>query len=207
MTHRSRILRVCLAQTFLASAITVGQVSPSPAARLVGSVVLHLVDSYGDSLMPSDVTELTVLSGTGDDVSPKQFEGTLQDLPYGEYSVRLSVPGFKYWTGTVRVAKPITLVIVGMQVGGLESNPTCALSGNLRGFKPAPAPVWIRLIQLYSDDVIEASVDSRGYFNIAGAPCAKYILAVMTDVSAIRLMIVTLSFATEPISIPFGDAQ
>jgi hypothetical protein len=162
-----------------------------------GSIILHVVDGFGHEVQPTEIK----LIGQGKDFSPGKFNGELHDLPYGDYSLRVLVPGFRYWKGDLHVRQPIARMTIGMQLGSIDGPlPTCSLSGKLSADTKGRS-FWIRLLPLYGNEISEIDVASSGTFEAWGLECGKYILAVVSREGVIRTLPIELTGTTKPLSI------
>ena len=97
-----------------------------------GIVHFNVVDAYGNSLLPSEIKVTNKQDARQTTVS----NIAIQTLPYGEYEVRVLVPGFAYWFRTINVDKPDSNIPVGMLAGAMEGRPpTCSVSGTIKGLR------------------------------------------------------------------------
>jgi len=165
-----------------------------------GRVVLNVTDTFGNPLHP---TEIRVISTSGTEVTLNGTGETLNDLPYGDYKLRILVPGFSYWNGDLHLSTPQVRLTVGMVLGTYEGpKPTCALLGQVVGINQAiAAPVWIRLLPIFAREPFEADTANGGQFRIAGVDCGLYVLAVLQGPKVIQTTLLDLRGDTKPISI------
>ncbi len=182
--------------------VCVGQVPASAASD--GTVAIHIKNGYGYEVKPIEA-KVTITNASGADFSPSDFNGTVR-LPLGRYILKVHVMGFENWTGELLVSRPLTRLTIGMPIGGIDGpKPTCALSGQVVG--PGATGAWVRLMPLYADKALEVDVSPEGHFQLDGAECGDYILAVVSGDKVLRSVYIRLKHEPNTISVPLGPQQ
>lgn len=189
----------CLVIACVFSGACFGQV---PSKIDTGTVLLHVVDDFGNPIIPAKVR---IVTQGGVDVSTKVSGGVLHDLPYGDYTLIVETPAFQTWKGMVRVAQERMRFTVGLELGPAEGFVNrCPISGELTGVGVRAARrLWIRLLPLFGNDVSEVDVMADGKFSDK-IRCGKHILVVMGSEGAIRTVPVDVTMMTKPLSIDIG---
>jgi hypothetical protein len=166
-----------------------------------GTIVLHVMDAYGRPVMPKGIREVRITNSAGTVITTSSEESEIANLPYGDYKIRVEVPGFEYWNGDVHVRTTLTRVTVGMQLGAFEApKPTCSLRGEVRGIdRDNPNKAWVRLLPSFAHEIFEADITSNGAFSVDGAECGKYVLAIISGKNILHLEPVELAAATKPL--------
>lgn len=166
-----------------------------------GTAVFHIMDAYGHGLKPTKVEIKNI--ETGASFSCRVTDSVTCSLPYGDYKVRVLVPGFRYWLGDIHIAQPHLRITIGMQLGSIEGpTPSCALSGQLTGldYSPGKAP-WIRLMPIFANEIFEADVAADGRFKVANAECGDYVLVVMRERTVLKTLSIQLTGHEQSISV------
>jgi hypothetical protein len=162
------------------------------------------VDGFGNRVQPSAI-KLT--RATGADFSRQVHEGTISELPFGDYKLRILVPGFELWEQTIHIAQPTIWVTAGMRLGAIEGpKPYCRLQGHVSGLGGAGA-AWVRLLPIYGNEILDARIAESGNFDFGTAECGEYIIAIIRSRSLVQTRTVTLTRNAEPISISVSEAK
>ncbi len=105
-------------------------------------------------------------------------------LAKGDYSVLVDARGFQRTPQTITVGAeplfaPLTLVLAPIEGHGA---PTTKVSGTLGGkYTGGAAPLWIRLVGLYTGANRVAEVDEHGAFAFEGIPPGRYMIFVFSQ--------------------------
>jgi hypothetical protein len=178
-----------------------GMQAANPSADR-GTVALDIVDAFGSSVPP---TWVKIAGPAGVDFSPKPPIGSAQSLPYGDYNIRVFVPGFDEWRGVLHVRQPETRLTVGMQLGAIDGpKPGCSLHGRVEA-RGRPVPTFVRLLPVFANEIFEADVASSGAFTLAGVGCGAYVLTVVRDGRVVNTTPVELTGTTEPLTVHVGS--
>jgi hypothetical protein len=167
-----------------------------------GIVHFNVVDAYGNSLLPSEIKVTNKQDARQTTVS----NIAIQTLPYGEYEVRVLVPGFAYWFRTINVDKPDSNIPVGMLAGAMEGRPpTCSVSGTIKGLRREVfGTARIRLVPVFLDRIIEGRIAPTGHFQMPAADCGSYVLTLSIERDVVWSSQVKLSLETKPFAITVG---
>ena len=164
-----------------------------PAENQSGTAVLHIMDAYGHGLKPTKAEIKNI--ATGASFSCSVTDSVTCSLPYGDYGVRILVPGFRYWLGEIHISQPHLRITIGMQLGSIEGPiPSCALSGQLMGVdNNSGKSLWIRLIPIFANEMFEADVAADGRFNATNAECGDYVLVVLKERTILKTSFIKLT--------------
>jgi len=186
-----------------------GQQQPSQA-----TVHVVVVDGFGRDLGEAKVDSFKDM-GSGRDLAGRFQENAAKGIPYGVYQVRVHKAGFFTGQMTTQVFQPDVWVVVGLRVGEegpMFPAPRLQLTGTVKNFGPGEEPIYLRLVAVYSDFMMDARVKASGQsgtFTLAGiVPDGKYILITIgrtriLDVRQLKLEIA----AKEPIVIDLGQGE
>ena len=95
-------------------------------------------------------------------------------VPYGAYTLKIHVTGFRSSKRVVYVFKSDVWVLVGLAVGEElpeVPSPNWPLSGTVKNFDEGEEPIYVRLVGLYSNYLIEDRLvvsGKSGTFTLAG---------------------------------------
>jgi hypothetical protein len=162
-----------------------------------GKLLLHIVDPSGRPVTPNQI-QVTDASGRVSSVKAGEEDTSIQ-LPYGDFQIRVHVPGFLIWTEKINIHGPLTRITAGMKLGGIEGpDPTCSVEGAIEG---KVTNGWVRLMGVFVNEIIETSFSDKGVFQLGGAQCGSYILAVVEDEKVVYLGTINLKTGMTPLTI------
>jgi hypothetical protein len=140
----------------------------------VSSVKVIICDTFGEPLSGSSVT-LTEIG------SKKKFTATGGEvkfgaIPYSIYDLEVRLPGFKLRKEQVKVYQPSLVFQVALELAPPHSFERPELSGVIKPDIRNKPGLWVRLLALYSSDLIENAIDKSGRFELVGMAPGKYLL-------------------------------
>jgi hypothetical protein len=121
-----------------------------------------------------------VLTGIG----PKeQFNQTGEEIrfdhiPFGLYELEVQAPGFYPHREQVGIYQKEIWYRIGLSVAILHSEKRPELWGTVTPFREYSKDIWVRLMSVYSGDLIENRVEGSGHFEVAGLYPGRYLLFV-----------------------------
>jgi hypothetical protein len=144
------------------------------------------MDALGNPVPPQSMT----ISGRGSKIQVVQDKAV--GLPYGEYTLEVSVPGFAPATLSVVVDQPAQILTVGMKLGRMEDvePPACLIFGSIPRDVKA---VRIRVVQLFGSYVTDVPVDEHRQFEVRDLDCGDYLLIAMERTKFLGTMVVRSS--------------
>ncbi len=163
---------------------------PSAPANLsekqMGAAKVHIVvvDGFGRDLGEANIESFQ--DADGHELAKRFRQNTAIEIPYRTYSMRVHMTGF--WTAEkkVYVFKPDVWIVVGLRVGEelpVFPAPRWVVTGTVRNFDPGEQPIYMRLVGLYTDYLIEDRLDvagQSGNFTLAGVnPQGKFLLITL----------------------------
>ncbi len=107
----------------------------------------------------------------------QQVDIPLDHLPYGNWWVKVEVPGFRFAWRQVTIAQPKTVLRIEMAVSVGCGTVNGVLSGTIHGLRHGK-DLWVKAIPLRGEGSREAPVSADGTFSIAGLEISDYILLV-----------------------------
>jgi hypothetical protein len=163
------------------------QVSSADQQQRSEKATVHIVvvDGFGDDLGEAVVTSFRDF-GTGQDLAGRFHENTATGIPYNVYQIRVHQVGFFTAQVTAQVFQPDVWVVIGLRYGEeLPAFPAARLqlSGSIKNLDLGEEPVYLKLVGVYSDFIMESRVEATGHsgtFTLAGViPDGKYILMTL----------------------------
>jgi hypothetical protein len=163
------------------------QVSGAGQEQRAEKATVHIVvvDGFGDDLGEANVASFKD-SDTGQDLAGRFHENTATGIPYNVYQIRVHQVGFFTAEVTAQVFQPDVWVVIGLRYG--EELPVfpaarLQLSGTIKNLDSGEQPVYLKLVGVYSDFIMETRVEATGHsgtFTLAGViPDGKYILITL----------------------------
>jgi hypothetical protein len=135
-------------------------------AEDVASVKIVVSDYFGSRL--NDVVIKLANSGK---VTTTRSDVPLS-LPYGEYRVSLSEPGFGISDYIIKVDQPQQIFMLAMKLGGIEGpDPVCSIKGSIISTQ---AVARLRLIAIFSSYLTDVAVSQTGLYVFKNIQCGDY---------------------------------
>ncbi len=138
-----------------------------------------------------------------------RFHGNVaHGVPYDLYKLCARITGF--WTGCteVPVYQPAVWVVLGLRAGGAGLAELSTLTGTVEGPPDRQAPVWVRLMGVYSGMGIDTKVNSKGRFRMSGIPSGEWVLVTMQKGRILDTRPIKISFpATRPVRIDLSGPR
>jgi|RhiMetdeSRZDD1v2_1073273.scaffolds.fasta_scaffold504828_2 hypothetical protein len=115
------------------------------------------------------------------------------NIPYGDYILRLSVPGFRKYEQTLRVYQPSVSVRIGLIVSLNVDAPIPIAKGAIRPISKDTASLWVKLMPVTNNSsLMESRVQADGSFRLAGFDPGEYLLVVVRGTTIIHSRQVSL---------------
>lgn len=121
----------------------------------------------------------------------KSFRANFQGLrgsniPYGDYILRLAVPGFREYEQTLRVYQPLVSVRIGLSVSRIVDTPIPIARGIIKPITKETVSLWVKLMPIVNNgSLMESRVKSDGSFRLAGFDPGEYLLVVIRGTKVI----------------------
>lgn len=172
------------------------------------TVHIVVVDGFGRDLGEAKVDSFKN-TDSGQDFS-RHFRGNVsKDIPYSVYQVRVHISGYFSGQVTAQVFQPDVWVVVGLRYGEelpIYPAPRLQLTGAVKNIDPGEQPVYIRLVAVYSNFMMDTRVNvlgRSGTFTLAGViPDGEYILLTIGRTRVLDVRQLKVAFpAKEPIMI------
>jgi len=175
-------------------------------------VHIVLVDGFGRYLGEAKVASFKNMD-SGQDFSRYFQENTAKNIPYSVYQVRVHKTGYFSGQVTAQVFQPEVWVVVGLRYGEelpAYPAPRLRLTGTVKNLDPSDQPVYMRLVGVYSDFMMDTRVnlDQSRAFTFAGViPDGAYILLTIGRTRVLDVRQLKVAFpAKEPIVIDLDPA-
>ena len=138
------------------------------------SVKVAVCDSFGESIPGAQVTLTSI--GPKEKFSAAGGEAKFDRIPFGLYDLEVRLPGFLTRKEQIRVYQPTLVFQISVELAPTHSYERAELAGSIRPDVKGRANLWVRLMALYSSDLVENAVDSSGTFELDGMAVGKYLL-------------------------------
>jgi hypothetical protein len=79
----------------------------------------------------------------------------------------------------VRIYQPRLVLRAGLELAPTHSYKRSELSGTISADWKGRPDLWVRLVALYSSDLIQSAVDSSGRFELDGMGSGKYLILLL----------------------------
>lgn len=157
----------------------------------VASVEVRTFDTHGRALKSPRISLFESEDGLN---RAAQFaDNRASGIPFGLYRVRVYAEGFSSDYRYVRVSSPITLVVVGLAIGGVSqqvSEPV--LSGLVRGAVLSRS-MFVRAVGVFSGIQAECAVGVNGTFALTGVPEGDYVIFAADERGVLAMRLVRFS--------------
>lgn len=109
------------------------------------------------------------------------FRGTkVSDIPYGNYILRLTVPGFKNYEQPLRVYQPLVSVRICLNVSEIGGTSIPVINGTVMPISSVSSNLWVKLMPILGNNfMMESRVQSNGSFRLAGFDDGEYLLVLI----------------------------
>jgi hypothetical protein len=205
--NRLRIFASVILGLVLLTTLSAGQWRQDKAI-----VHIVLVDGFGRYLGEAKVDSFKNMD-SGQDFSRHFQENTAKDIPYSVYEVHVHKTGYFSGQVTAQVFQPDVWVVVGLRYGEelpAYPAPRLQLTGKVKNLDPSEQPVYMRLVAVYSNFMMDTRVnlDQSCAFTFAGViPDGEYILLTIGRTRVLNVRQLKVAFpAKEPIVIDLDPA-
>jgi hypothetical protein len=161
---------------------------------LLTSAALHAAECHSIPVLQEGQLEVLVSDHTGQRL--QDYKATLtsieaprtvaplrspqQKIPYGKYTLRIELGGFKVHEQPVEISAPHTEVRAELDLGTIGCpEPPSILRGQIQNL-PAKQEIWAKAVPLRGPGSVESRVHGSGYFELRGLRHANYILILTT---------------------------
>jgi hypothetical protein len=178
--------------------------------------IVHIVvvDGFGRDLGEAKVVSFKDIA-TSHDLARRFHENTATGVPYGVYEVVVQQTGSFAAHLTTQVFEQDVWVVAGLRYG--EELPVfpaarLQLSGTIKNLDPGEQPVYMRLMGVYPDFIMQTKVETSGQsgtFTLAGViPDGKYVLITIGRTKVLHVQLLDVKFpAQTPIVIDLGNGN
>lgn len=142
----------------------------------LATVTVVVSDTFGKSIPGAKVTLTSV--GPNEKFTAVGGEAKFEHIPFGRYDVDVRLVGFEPRKERVRVYQPNVVINAGLEPGATHSYERPEMSGSVRPDLKGRLGLWVRLVAIYSSDLVENAVDSSGHFELNGMAAGKYLLVL-----------------------------
>jgi hypothetical protein len=164
------------------------------ANRDLSRVRVYVVDFFGTPIAGAQV-ELKDAQNR----MKKFLSKPSQQVPYGEYEITVSRDGYTMGSRKVSIESAETWITVGLSP---QSSQLIRVEGNVRPSIVPELPAWVRLIPVYSDQILTQPLTESGEFTFVDILPGKYLFVVLQEErKVLGLSEVTLNKSIETVSI------
>ena len=156
------------------AALVFGQLPAREAER--ANVTVVVCDTFGGSITGAKVSLTSV--GPKEMFTAVGGAAKFDRIPFGLYDVEVSLLGFKLRNERVRVYQSNLVFQISLELGYPHGYVRPELSGSVQPYVTGQSELWVRLMALYSSDLVENTVTSAGKFELAGMAPGKYVLLI-----------------------------
>ena len=171
----------------------VANVQTALSAPLWAEVKVIVSDTLGFSIPGARVTLTSVV--TAEQFAAEGGEAKFHHIPLDLYNLEVNMPGFVTRKERVDIASAHLVLRVGLELGSIISKTPSELSVSIKPGVKGRRNLWIRLMPLYSSDLLENAVDSAGHFELYGMASGKYLLVLFENDEVL---------ATKPVDVRSG---
>ena len=140
----------------------------------LASVKVIVCDTVGNPVAGARVSLTSV--GPNQRFTAVGGEAKFESVPYGRYDLDVRLVGFEPWKQRVRVYQSSLVFFAGLELGATHSSERAELSGSIRPVVKGQSDLWVRLVAIYSSDLVENVVNNSGKFELDGMAPGKYLL-------------------------------
>lgn len=151
----------------------------------LGRVRMEVVDAFG-SEVTSGIKANLYKDGTRVAEAVGGSPLLLQGLPYEHYRLEIVCPGFRIYSGLIRISEPDRILRIGLRldhVGDPEPK-GLVLSGKVLRCARGPA-MWIRLVGIFTDDTAQTRVRPDCSFRIPDLVGGRY-FGILLDGTTVK---------------------
>lgn len=123
---------------------------------------------------------VAILNAIGPKARYRQYGDTIsfRQIPFGLYDLEVQAAGFNTRRERVAVYQTEVRLWCGLLVSPLHSEERSEVVGSVALPKNIPADLWVRLVPLYSSDLVESRITPDGTFRVVGLEPGRYALLV-----------------------------
>ena len=194
---------------FLVSIPTAGQQQARKA-----KVHIVVVDGFGRDIGEGEVVSFKD-TDTDHDLARQFHKNAATGVPYNVYEVRVTKVGYVTASVVAQVFQPDVWLVVSLRYGEdlpIFPAPRLQLSGTIKNIDPNEEPLYVRLMGVYPDFIMQTRVELSGNprsFTLAGViPDGKYVLIIIGRTKVLHLQEIDVEFpAKTPIVIDLADGK
>lgn len=109
------------------------------------------------------------------------------NIPYGDYILRLAIPGFREYEQTLRIYQPLVSVRTGLSISRIVDTPIPTAKGIIKPISKDTARLWVKLIPIVNNtSLMEARVQPDGSFRLSGFDLGEYLLVIIRGTTIIH---------------------
>jgi len=174
-----------------------------PAAEK-STVRIIVSDTYGLPLKDASVVLKSV--GPHQTFMAKGGEAKFEEIPFGVYDVDIQLAGFPERQERIRVYQSSLVFHIGLRVPTSDGDERSVLLGTISDSKNL-SDLWVRLIQLYSSDLVENSVGVHGEFELAGVAPGPGIILIFQKEKLLSSIPITVKGGSQQLTLSLQSAS
>ena len=124
-------------------------------------------------------------------------------IPYGDYLLRVKVPGFRNHQQPLRVYQTHVYVRIRLTISRVIDEEPLSIRGVIRPAPRRPDEVWVKLVPLLTGTpVMDYLVDPNGHFSFSGVDRGEYLALVIRGEQCILTKQVNTSMSSLELVVP-----
>jgi hypothetical protein len=167
--------------SLLAPQLLSAQAQPDAGNLRSAAIHVQVVDYFGRPLTSATIT----LAASAPNPSAGRFTATGVDMlgvPFGDYVLKVSVPGFKAYSERVDVDRDGIWLSAAMEASMIDTSTSDpVLTGEIRPHPNGHGRVWAGLLGIYNSVRVEAPVSEGGLFHLDPRVDGIYVLVILND--------------------------
>lgn len=190
---------------------------PSAGQQQARKATVHVVfvDGFGRDISEATIVSFKDVGDSGRDLARQFHKNRATGVPYGVYEVRVQQVGYFTAHVTAQVFQPDVWLVAALRYGEelpIFPAPRLQLSGTIKNLDPGEEPVYVRLMGVYPDFIMQTRVEvsgNSGSFTLAGViPNGKYVLVTIRKTRVLHLQEIDVEYpARTPIVIDLADGK
>lgn len=165
-----------------------------PGNAAIATVSVVVTDNFGYAVPGAKLTLTSVVPG--EKFTGAGSEVKFERVPFGIYDINVELKGFLKRNERIDVSQHTLLLQIGIALGATHSQEQASLSGTIKWDAGGKRKnLWVRLMPIYSSELVEDAVDGSGKFELTGMAHGEYLLLLFEG---------SRPLATEPVHILGG---
>ena len=136
-------------------------------------VTITVLSTFGRPIEGAQITLTNI--GPQQEFHSQGGAATLQGVPYGLYQLEVRLNGFLPRQERIRIYQTKLQLQIGLELAPIHGYQQPEVVGSVEGATRTDK-LWVRLIGLFTNDLVENRVDTSKKFRLVGMPAGRYVL-------------------------------